>query len=194
LFDIVVKTFSITLHFLDNELQLIFLTLLFLSQSLKVLLFYFVLPVSISHLILHFFNFLSLVLALFIMLPPFLFPSILYILDELSVFLLNSHYFFMKSLDSQVQSLVFDRQLRQLLVKKTYIGLILACHQFFLRLYLMERLMKVLKFVFIHLRGLLYTFLKVLNSGVSLFEPVIHLVLQALKFALFTLDHFVLLL
>lgn len=157
-------------------MQLIFLTLFFLSESLEVLLFYFVLPVSISHLILQFFNFLSLVLTLFIMLLPFLFPSILDILDELSVFLLNSHYFFMKSLDSQVQSLVFDSLLRKLLIEKTYICLILACHQLFFRLYLMERLMEVLNFIVIHLRGLLYTFLKVLNSSVSLFEPVIHLV------------------
>ncbi len=102
LFDVIVESFRISLHLLNDELQFILLTFLLLPQSLQMLLLDLVLPVPISHLVLQLLYLFPLILPLIIILLPLLLPTILDILDQLSVFLFDPDYLLMKTLHSGI--------------------------------------------------------------------------------------------
>lgn len=102
MFDVVVESFSIALHFFDDELQFVLLALLLFSQSFQMLLFDLVLSVSVPHLILQLLYLFPLVLSLLIILLPFLLPSVLDILDELGILLLDPYDFLMEAFNSGV--------------------------------------------------------------------------------------------
>ncbi len=107
LFDIVIQSFSIALHLLNNKLKFIFLSFFFFSSSFKLLLFYLKLSLSFSHLILDSLILLSLLLLLLVMLLSLFFPPSLNILNKLGILFLYANYFLLKAFYSDIQGLIF---------------------------------------------------------------------------------------
>lgn len=107
LFDVFIQSLSISLHLFNDKLKLIFLSFLLFSGSFKLLLFYLELSLSFSHFILNSLKLLSLLLFLFIVLLSLFFPPCLNILNELGILFLYANYFFLKTFDSHIQSLIF---------------------------------------------------------------------------------------
>jgi hypothetical protein len=82
-----------------------------------------------------------------LMLSSLFLPSVFDVLNEFCILLLGFNDFFMEISDSRIQNLVLDGHLGNLLIEKSYIGLVLAAHEFLLGFDLMERLMKIVDLI-----------------------------------------------
>ena len=191
LLDIIVESLCISFHFFNDKLKFIFLSFFFFLCSLKLFFLHFVLSFSLSFSIHQFFNFLSFSFSFSFHLFSFLFPPILNILNELSILLLCFDNFFMKIFHSSIEDFILDCHLRHLLIEKSNISLILATHDLFFWLNLMEWLMKIFHLIVCKLSCLVYLFLKMLYSCISFLESVSQLFFHSVVLFFIWFYHFV---